>query len=116
MVDEPSKFEDFLNQKGFVTVNQLVQYLKLAHPKKSVSFPTIMRYIGKGYFKCTRVGGQLRVEPPEIVWFVKHGTDGIERARELSLSPPYDLREADSPSKPEPLDSVPEIKDPHNAK
>lgn len=88
MDKEPSKFEIFLEQKGFLTIHQLVQYLAHDHPERSISFPTVQRYIHKGIFRCTKVGGQYRIERPEIDWFVKYGTDGIERAREPSLLPP----------------------------
>lgn len=86
-----SKYAQFLEERGFLTINQLVQYLREEHPERSVSFPTIQRYIEKGYFRCTKVGGQYRIERPEIEHFIQHGTEGITVTPRMPVIAPPDL-------------------------
>jgi len=63
-----------LEEKGFLTVSGLVEYLKTYHPMISVSYPTMMSYIKKGYFKYIRVGGQYRIFKESIDHYVMYGT------------------------------------------
>jgi len=75
-----------LEEKGFLTVSGLVEYLKTYHPMISVSYPTMMSYIKKGYFKYIKVGGQYRVFKESIDHYVMYGTGRPATPQGLSPS------------------------------
>jgi hypothetical protein len=84
--------QDFLDTRGYLTINQLVKYLQEYHPLRAVSYPTLKRFFDKGYFTYTRVGGQNRIEKESIERYCKYGTmsdEEIGRAQDgaLPLSP-----------------------------
>lgn len=74
---QESRYEEFLAERGFLTIHQLVHYLKEKYPSRSVSHPTIMRYVNKGYLTCTKVGGQFRIDREGIEAFIEHGTENV---------------------------------------
>lgn len=68
----------FLKERGYLTVAGTVMYLAEHHPSKAVSYPTLKRYIAKGYLKYVKVGGQYRLTKESIDHYVEHGTDPID--------------------------------------
>lgn len=65
----------FLSERGYLTISSMVLYLSQHHPTKSVSYPTLKRYIAKGYLHYVKVGGQYRLTKESIDRYVEHGTD-----------------------------------------
>jgi len=66
--------EDFLYERGYFTINQMVSYLATSHPSKSVSFPTLKRYLLKGFIRYDQVGGQYRIPKTSVDQYVRYGT------------------------------------------
>lgn len=64
-----------LEEKGWLSLNQFVQYLKDEHPIKSLSYPAILRYVEKGVLEATKVGGQRRISKECIEHYVKYGVE-----------------------------------------
>lgn len=60
--------------KGYLTLNALVEFLKVNYPSRAVSYPTMRRYAENGMIKTIRVGGQQRVETAEIARYIECGT------------------------------------------
>lgn len=98
----------FLSERGYLTISSMVLYLAEHHPTKAVSYPTLKRYIEKGYLRYVKVGGQYRLTKESIDHFVQYGTDPtpidpdgekVEGAQMLpSLHPLLsDLSESDEP-------------------
>jgi hypothetical protein len=77
MKQEPHALELILEQRGFLTANQLCTLLDEKYPAVRVSYPTLMRYLDKGYLKFIKVGGQHRVERRSILHYLKFGTQGL---------------------------------------
>lgn len=72
----------FLEERGYLTIGSLVTYLGQYHPTKAVSYPTLKRFIDKGYFAYVKVGGQYRLTKESIDFYVKHGTDPVPESSE----------------------------------
>lgn len=65
----------FLETKGFLTIHALESYLKMYHPLRSVTYPTLRRYVAKGYFgEPLILGGQTRLMKEHIDRYVERGT------------------------------------------
>lgn len=62
-----------LADKGFLTANGLVEYLREIKSIKSVSYPTMKRMIESGKIKVDHVGAQMRIPREEIERFLEEG-------------------------------------------
>lgn len=72
MIKTPSQI---LEEQGWLTLNQFVQYLKDEHSIKSLSYPAILRYVEKGILEATKVGGQRRITKECIDHYLKYGVE-----------------------------------------
>lgn len=75
--------QTLLDTKGYLTINQLVHYLKEFHPLKSVSYPALQRYAQQGYLECDKLGGQYRVSKASIEHYIEHGTSKLYKPPSL---------------------------------
>lgn len=79
-----------LEEKGFLTVNKLAQYLK-EHPTHMVSYPTLKRMIERGEIRAYMVGKQVRVSREAIEKFLNNTGEepsGSSLPRYLQELPP----------------------------
>lgn len=86
MSEEATQIESFLEERGYLTINQLATLLRLKYPLKSVAYPTLKRFMEKGYFRYSKIGGQFRIEKESIYAYIQHGTDGLTPTSPLSGS------------------------------
>jgi hypothetical protein len=63
---------EFLEEKGYLTINQLVEYLKEHYPLKALSYPALRRQVGKT-LHGEQAGGQLRITKDSILRYVGKG-------------------------------------------
>lgn len=64
--------EDFLRSRGYLTLNQLVEYLAEFHPLVAQSYPSLKRnVIDKGLLDCIEVGKQKRFTAESIERYIK---------------------------------------------
>lgn len=105
----PGSEAEFMEIRGYLTINQLVKYLAECHPTMAVSYPTLKRYFEKGHFKYTKVGGQHRIARESIERYCQFGTatdEEVERAKALSTSQAEDEEAKRQGSTPESLVKV----------
>lgn len=79
---------DQLQQNGYLTAHQLVKYLAENFPTRKVSYPTMLRYVAKGYLVGTQVGGQFRLSKASIENYLKYGTDPEAMTEEEGATQP----------------------------
>ena len=60
---------EFLEARGYLTVNQLVEYLREHYPLKALSYPALRRQVGKT-LQGEQAGGQLRITRESILRYV----------------------------------------------
>ena len=73
MASSPEDAAKFLEKRGFLTLSQLVPYLKEYYPHASFSAPAMGRMVERGFIETIRVGRQHRILRKEIERFVEHG-------------------------------------------
>ena len=62
-----------LEQDGFLSLNQFVQYLKLYAPEAAIAYPTARRMVESGNLQVQRWGAQYRVRRVEIERWIAEG-------------------------------------------
>lgn len=72
---------DHLRDRGYLTINGFVEYLKLCYPLYGVSYPTAKRYVERGRLQAVIVGGQTRIPAMEICKFVNSCVNPAEMIR-----------------------------------
>lgn len=66
---------EILEERGWLTLNQFVSYVKEVEPIKALSYPAMLRYVDKGLLKAEKVGGQRRISKDCIEHYLKYGTE-----------------------------------------
>lgn len=77
---------DHLSQQGYLTVNQLADYLK-SYPTKKVSYPTLMRIVKDGQIDSYMVGKQIRILEASIRKYIED-TNTLDNSKGGSANAP----------------------------
>lgn len=83
-----------IHDKGYLSANKFVKFLKETCPEKAISYPTLLRMVDKGAIKVTRVGQVLRIDKFEISRYIAEGNrppTNLAKNPERGLVPPPTL-------------------------
>jgi len=62
-----------LAKKGWLSLNELVKYLKQDHPEHYISYPTALSMVKEGKIRVITVGSTYRIYLEEITRFIREG-------------------------------------------
>lgn len=70
---EMTSLDQELDDKGYLTLNKFVKYMKDFYPASAVSYPTAKRMIEAGKIRAQVRGSQLRILKSEVERWVAEG-------------------------------------------
>lgn len=77
-----------LEQDGYLSLNQFVQFLKLHAPEATISYPTALKLVNEGKLRGIKHGSQWRIRRAEVDRWVAEGN--WERSPTSPYSPDKD--------------------------
>jgi excisionase family DNA binding protein len=64
---------NILARRGWLSLNQFVEHLRLNHPEHHISYPTALKMVKEKKLRAMQVGGTHRLYQEEITRYLREG-------------------------------------------